>query len=61
MPVWKIIFILGSCNKTPSFQELLACATAGGGLFAVCRGGGGGGGGVGRMFSFVVCKMKDVS
>ena len=28
-------------------------------MFAVCRGGEGGA--VGRMFSFVVCKMKDVS
>ena len=39
-----------TCNKTLSFQELVACATAGG-LFAVCR----------VLFSFVVCKATDVS
>ena len=66
MPMYKFIFILGSfylrkkktfvlkprktCNKTPSFQELVA-RTAAGGLFAVCR----------VLFSFVVCKVGDVS
>ena len=50
MPVYKIIFILGSCNKTLSFQELLARATAGGSLFAVCRGRGEGWGGCFRLW-----------
>ena len=65
MPTYKFIFILGSfylrtkntfilkprktCNKTLSFQGLVA-RTAAGGLFAV-----------GRVFSFVVCKVRDVS
>ena len=35
-----------TCNKTLSFQELVA-RTAAGGLFAVCR----------VLFSFVVCKV----
>ena len=39
-----------TCNKTLSFQELVA-RTAAGGLFAVCR----------VLFSFVVCKVWDVS
>ena len=39
-----------TCNKTLSFQELVA-RTAAGGLFAVCR----------VLFSFVVCKVRDVS
>ena len=38
-----------TCNKTLSFQELVA-RTAAGGLFAVCR----------VLFSFVVCKVRDV-
>ena len=62
----KFIFILGlfylrkkkyfilkprkTCNKTLSFQELVA-RTAAGGLFAVRR----------VLFSFVVCKVRDVS
>ena len=56
MPVY--IYILEprrTCNKTLSLQELVACTAAGSSLFAVCRGGGGG------VFSFVVCKMKNVS
>ena len=39
-----------TCNKTLSFQELVA-RTAAGGLFAVFR----------VLFSFVVCKVRDVS
>ena len=39
-----------TCNKTLSFHELVA-RTAAGGLFAVCR----------VLFSFVVCKVRDVS
>ena len=39
-----------TCNKTLSFQELVA-RTAAGGLFAVCR----------VLFSLVVCKVRDVS
>ena len=39
-----------TCNKTLSVQELVA-RTAAGGLFAVCR----------VLFSFVVCKVWDVS
>ena len=39
-----------TCNKTPSFQELVA-RTAAGGLFAMCR----------VLFSFVVSKVRDVS
>ena len=39
-----------TCNKTLSFQELVA-RTAAGGLFAMCR----------VLFSFVVSKVRDVS
>ena len=39
-----------TCNKTLSFQELVACAAAGG-LFAVSR----------VVVSFVVCKVRDSS
>ena len=49
----KTTFILKprrTCNKTLSFQELVACAAAGG-LFAVSR----------VVVSFVVCKMRDFS
>ena len=40
-----------TCNKTLSFQELVVACTAAGCLFAVCR----------VVFSFVVCKVRDVS
>ena len=39
-----------TCHKTLSFRELVA-HTAAGGLSAVCR----------VLFSFVVCKVRDVS
>ena len=52
-PWFKKTFILKprrTCNKTLSFQELVACAAAGG-LFAVNR----------VVVSFVVCKVRDFS